>query len=685
MAFTITFGSQTINGVKSVTSSVTTPPERIADTSSNGRQLQKREFTVKGLIKVLDHSTMTRSIPTALSTLRSLEDNLRNEGLATLTVPGYGTMSNTRLASVKTDEYANNPIIAYTLVFLSDTLNASVASVTLGDGSTTHSFTPYPEVSDSLDRQDPTITFASQTTTKNRSFGLKGYLTGTAAQILSKKTELEGICAGATDTLTLTTNRGAFSVKCFKLSFKDPLQTDVDTSVEYDIALVQEQNYSLENNNLSHTPLTFGDIQFSIVSSYSHNIDYENRNGTYIIVKETLSVSGLIEFSTFAAAESYQSNFKSQVSTPRTITSTTGNTLVVTSASYSDPKREGRTTAGAQKFILSGNFNAQTIKSENDLNVSNNETYFGIAFALVGNKSYTGNLNVRGIKTQDSLSVSGVCSNIPVVSVGNFDGTYYLTNLSIDGRDDQGRYRVSASGRTLDTFETLESFLSDTFQGLIFFDEITSHQRSASFRYEQTEYKQTSYTESISGNIFLLSSSQDARSTVLPLIETASQKIQSLSTFRITNVSVGGREKFVKAATGESLFKQSVSISGTRNFVPDASSGGSGPTIVEESNYEIKYITNEYTQITIPGGPLIFKKTGIQPGEIVKTNTRRRQGGSISDTIDAPPVPDSSGVPSNSVDLGVKRSGSASSKTVTRKWIVLEGSIPDSIPTTYST
>ena len=122
-------------------------------------------------------------------------------------------------------------------------------------------------------------------------------------------------------------------------------------------------------------------------------------------------------------------------------------------------------------------------------------------------------------------------------------------------------------------------------------------------------------------------------------------------------------------------------------LVPDASSGGgAGYNIVEESNFTIEQITNQYNQITIPGGSLIFKKTGLRPGKVTKTNTRRRVGGTATDTLVAPPEPDDTGLSGLEViDEGIKRTTSSTTKSVSRTWIILDGTVPTSLPTTYGT
>lgn len=682
MSFKVTFGNIVVQGVRSVAPSTTLPIDRVATTS--GKQYQQRQISISGFFPVLRKATP--DLGGALEKVKELEDDLRNEGSATLSIPGYGNVDDARLTAVSYDELANGPVISFALTFAADTKNVHRdKQIALSSTSYNLNFTTLPELSDSWELQDPTIAASSQSMTKNRTFQIRGTFGGANGDIPAFRDNLENVL---TDTaLLLTTERGAFSVTVLDYSFSSPPEIDQDSSLTYEMTFVLEENFSLENHNLSHSGGTFGDVTFDIVTGFNHSIEYQQVGGNYEVVGENISVNGIVEFSTFAAAEAYQAQFKSSVDSPKSITSTTGNSLTIVSTDYSEPSREGRDTSGNQKYNLSGSINAQLLFDKHNVVVSSDETLLGIMWDLINSKNYGGTLNVVGQKTSDTISVSGKTATIPTVLVGNFDGTYYLTNFSIDGRDTDGRYNINASGRTLDTFELLEQFITDTFNGTVLVNEVTSHQRSTTYRFKLGEYEQTSWSETMSGSIHLGSPTQDARDTVLPLIETATAATKQLSDFRITNVSVGAKEPVVIKGTKQTIFKQSITLSGTRNFTPDASSGGGGGvSIVEESTFEVQQISNRYNQITIPGGPLIFKKTGLNPGRVTKTNTRRRVGGDATDSIDAPPAPDEGGLSGlEIIDLGIKRSGSSTNKSAKRTWTILEGNVPTNLPSTYGT
>ena len=439
MSFTVTFGSTTLTGVKSVAPGVTLNPERV-DGGSGYLSESRREINIRGLLFVKNHGGTRQG---TLSALKTFEDALRAEGTASLIVPGYGTFTDSRVTAINVTEFSNGPILEYDVVVITKATNIHTDTATqIAGDNYTLTFDLLPAIDDSWSRQDPNIAVAVQTLSNSRTWNIRGTFGGSAAELATFRTLVENT---ASDTnLQLTTATGAYSVKIDNFRFGTPSIVEIDGSVEYEIQVVAEDDFSLENHNLSHTGGTYAGVAFDVITGYSHNIGYQNIGGNYQILSETLNIAGDIWFTSFAAAEAYQANFNTAVETALTYLSATGNTLVVTSQNYSEPTREGRNTDGSQRYSISGTLSFTWSQDQQDLAVTSGETVFGIVWDIISSKSYGGNIDVCGNKTSDTLSISGKTSSLPTVSVGSFDGTYYLTNLSIDGRDPDGLYKVSA-------------------------------------------------------------------------------------------------------------------------------------------------------------------------------------------------------------------------------------------------
>lgn len=679
MSISVTFGSTSLPSVRSVQKSNKLLTD-IWNDNTNNKSVQSRELVIDGIVFHQNYAHGPGAIKNAFNSYNTLEAALRAEGLATLTFGGVA-FTNTRLASINFEKYSNNPAIFYTATFATDLSNSFAETVTLQDGSGTTTFNPIPSVEDEFVRQDPTITWSTQTSSAAKRIRLKGRFRGTSAEISTYEDEIKSRCT--TDpTITLTIPTGIFTVKCQSFKFSTPEQVNETGAKEYDLEFFTEKNYSIESENLPNTPVTYGSILFSVLKSYSSQIGRINNNGVYEIDSETLNVSGEIYFSSFAAAEAYRANIASSPNTPDTITSITGKTLNAISSNYSAPIREGRDTSGNQRYVLSCSLSFEWEPRVQDINVSYSENIFGITWFTIASKNYGGTVDFCGLKTQDTLSVSGKVSSIPSISVGNsytVDGKlYYVTGVSYNGRDKQGRYDLTVSGRTLDTLEQAIAFLAVALpvSGQVL-NEMTSYNKSATYKYNSLNgYRITSVNVSISGNMFV--GNGDANGLLTMINEFSQFRGGNLREFRVTNISVGNKQSFVDPSNCQIGFKQSVSVSYTINFEPDGNTSGSrnkDATIIEDEAVEIQQIRNKYTQIQIPGGSLIFKKTGLEPGKVKFSVTRRRVGGNGTIFFDYPDYPSAPSGPSEMFLSDSRQSATSTTRKSEVEYTVIKGTV----------
>ena len=632
MSFSVIHGGTTLPNVSSIQRGAEISGDVWTDTSTEEGKIE-REIIVEGIIFGTGRSAIrgADNQATAITTYGTLETDLQAEGSTDLVLNGAITINNVRLVNIEMEKFTNNPALRYTVTFRTDQTNPFSETVTLQNSNGTTTFDPIPQVTEQLLRQDPTIAFTTQGIKANAKISIKGRFQGTVAQVGAVEDEIIARCTDF-DTMTLTIPSGQYTVKCLSYTITTPSETESLAVKEYDLEFIAEKNYSIESENLPHTPVTWGGISLDVTTSYGSSIGYINDGGTYRIVSESLNVTGEKHYDSFSAAESGASTVRSTANiTPNTMTSLSGKPLVVTGVNVGVVNREGRSTGGAQRYTIEISITMEWIPQEADLCVGANENLFGIDFLCVTSKNYGGTLDTCGLKTQDTLSVSGVTTSLPGVEIGSahtINGkTYHLTSLNINGQDEAGRYNISANGQTLDTVEQARHFLQVTLPSGGFLDEFTSKTRSATYKYSSTNaYRVTSVTLSFSGSKFVGSGNADS---FLDLIDVVSQQSGlQLNEYRVTSVNVGGKEPFVNQQSCTIGQKQSISISYVLNFEADGN-GGSGnnasddATIIEDESIEISEIRNKYQQIQIPGGALIFKKTGLTPGEIKLSITRR--------------------------------------------------------------
>lgn len=690
MGFTAVFGSTTLPNVRSVARGAEVSLEAWVNTTDSPG-LKKREFTVQGIIFNVNRIPIRgpEAQEAVLTTYGTLEAALIAEGSATLTLNSGITISGCRVQAVNIDELSNNPALFYTVTFVADNVNPFAETVTLTDDDGTTTFDPIPQVTDEWIRQDGTIDWTTQVITSAKKITISGVFQGTVAQLSDIEDEIKERCTTyATQTLVIPS--GSYTVLCAEFSFETPAETDSETVKKYTLEFITEKNYSIESENLPHTLATWGGISLDITNGYNSTIQRINDAGTYRIESETLSISGEKHYSSFAAAEAGRVTIATTANiTPNTHSSFSGKALVVTGATVSEVQREGRSTAGAQKYIIQVSLNMAWVPPEGDACVGTDENIFGVNFLCVSSKNYGGTLDPCGLKTQDTLSVSGITVSLPGIEIGSqhtvSGKTYWVTSLNIGSKDPNGRYQVSASGRTIDTVDQAREFIQVFLPSGGFFDEMTSRSKSASYKYSINDagYKVTSVTMNIAGNKFVGSGTADS---FLDLLDHLTQQkgIDKLE-LRVTSVNIGKKEPFVDHVGCTLGFKQSVSIAYTMNFEVGGSSGsqqgGEDTQIIEDESVEIKQITNKYTQIQIPGGSLNFKKTGLNPGSVKITTTRRRVGGNATIFFG---YPDPHGAPIAEEFFSTNDMLSATSTTRKRvqEWTVIKGTIGSITPGT---
>jgi len=680
MGISVVFGTKTLPNVKSIQKGSTLPPELINDVSG-AKSVKQIQIIVQGMIFTPDRGYGSRAAASAIGTYETLESDLRNQATASLMIGSSITISSVRLVEIEFQEYRGNPVLFYSATFATPITNPFSESVTLQDGSGTTTFNPRPAVEDSYERQDPVISWVTQGATAGKSIKLSGILQGTISEVSNAEDDIVSRCTTSA-TMTLVIPSGTYTVKCVSFSFGTPIETETTASKTYSIEFITEKNYSIESENLPDTPLSIGGIMFTKVTSWSSNISWVNNNGTFSIESEGLNVSGEIHFTTFVAAEAYQANFKTSLQNPQTFASPTGKTLAVVSVNFSAPAREGRDTSGNQKYILTGSLSFEWLPSVTETCVTAGENIFGISWDCINSKSFSGTVNVCGMKTQDTISIDGIVSGVPSISVGekySYNGyDFYVTGVSFNGKNNQGKTKLSVSARTLDTFEKANTFLSVTLpsSGLVL-NELGSYSKSVRYKYASRAYKSTSVSISISGNVYVGSGNADA---FLALInELSAISGLSLNQFRITSVSVGAKEKFIDETNCTIGYKQSVSASYEINFEADGNSAGkTGNTdvsVVEDESVEIEQIKNKYSQIAIPGGNLYFKKVGLIPGKVKITRTRRRIGGDATLALEYPTYPSAPVGPEEMFLSDSKLSASGSTRKAEVEYTILKGTV----------
>jgi len=681
MGLTVTFGSVTLPNVRSIQKGST-----VSTTVWNDQTLNKglllREITVDGLIFTTNRAISNAGIVSAISAYDALESSLRSVGNSSLVIGSLSSISDCRVSQVNFDQYPGNPVLFYTVKFLTTVTNPFAETVTLTDSGGTTTFDPIPQITDQFVRQDGVIAWDSQGTSAAKQIRLRGRFTGTVVQLGSTEDEIKARLT-TYPTMTLVIPSGTYTVKCQSFTFTTPDSTSRDDIKDYEIELFTEKNYTLESENLPNTPVTIAGVTFTVLESYASSISRVNNNGVYEIETEELNISGQVHFASFAAAEAYASAIASVTLVPNTLLSVSGKSLVATSINIGTPKREGRLTTGAQKYIVTISISLQWIISLQDKALSSSESIFGVNWFTISSKGYGGNVNVCGLKTQDTLNISGKVSSIPAIEVGNsysYNGKqYYLTGVNFGSRDNQGRYDLSVTGRTLDTFEQAEEFLTYILPvSGQFINELTSFSKSVNYKYTSTVgYKATSVTINISGFIYVGSGSANG---VLNMINEFSQFTGGgLNSYRVTSVSVGNKQKFIDLVGCAIGQKQSVTVGYIINFEPDGNSSGRKPAteakIIEEQSVEIQQILNKYTQIQIPGGALYFKKTGLIPGKVTIKITRRRVGGSATQSFDYPPIPGPPGGPEEMFLSDSKQSSTGTTRSSSAEYTVIKGTV----------
>jgi hypothetical protein len=494
----------------------------------------------------------------------------------------------------------------------------------------------------------------------SRAFRIQGRFMGTPGAVQAFLDSLEAEITGSPDGFfALTTPMGAYTARCREAGVERPEQTDTGKAVTYSLNVETRPDYSLETYSLPHQAINVAGVGFDVLNSLSHSIDRVQK-GTgpfYKITGESLTWSAKKYFDSVASADAYKPAFEALVTTRHTITSPTGAILECKSVSYNVVTRDGHFEDGSRRYAITASltFSKPQSQRENPGGVA-----FGVVFDTISSDNRGVTVDENGGITSRTRNVAGkVVGSLPTNLIGSAcsesDGTYYITGINVGGLDDEDRYEVSISGRTLDN-ETQGTFLIDEIFEGVHLKDVTSKSRSVSQSFNDTSkvFETSSLTDSISGYLW----GQDAQG-VLDLVTIISVFYEQP---KVTSASISRKEAFTRPDTKEHTFRQSVSLTRIVNYKvteppPDDGSGDTTDTPPQfdplqpdkkiEETTQFGEQTDRFSPITIPGGEIVFKKVGINPSTAKARVSWTAKNFKVYNSMGEPGKP---GVPANVPD-----------------------------------
>jgi len=606
----IIFGSYTFPFVTSVIPGSDLSTEMIVGASK--KQYRKNTLQINGYVLNYSKSALA-------SAQKDLANSVSAIGTALLQYPGTDSYQ-ARVTNISWEEWNGNPIIRYTITLETSEDNPFSRNVNI-DG---HALVPIPKVSDQYQAHniDETISLTHQ-----KKITLEGKFEGTVIEIDAYEQNLRSwIIAAATVNLTIPAGVFVCKVSGFEVGTPDVTSTGIIKT--YSVNFETYPNYTLEDFHSGDNGLTIIGISIDVTSSYKHSITRDNSGN---ITAESINVSGKKYFTTFLACNDFKTTIDQKVVAGITLSSLTGNTLLLKDVGWSEPKRDGHFSTGERRYSLSFNLSFDLDTSSSQVNPG---TVFGIVFTDLNSLSYSASIDGTGIITTRSKSGSGKVApaNLPSfrpgISISEDSYLYYITSLNFGAKDKAGLTQVSVSGQTLDSTQAALELMPYIFNGF-HLDHLTNKNKSVSYQWDDCvdAYIAVSISRSVSGYRW------DNDGDIELLIRTINRVAFE---FFITSVSVSERE--LANHDGVDRYRFSISISGTE-YLKKPGECKIKNDIEEQMVRTIEDATVKFALIPIPGAGIVYKKIAMNPALETITITRTARTIGIYRTMAIPADP----------------------------------------------
>lgn len=582
----------------------------------------------------------------------TLEDALAAEGEATIAIVNHAGTTITsfpgRVSDISWRTYGTGPIAFYTITVETNAKsNPFSGTVMIGTATLDN---PIPAVIEQyrvVNEDDP------MDTTHSRTFRVQGRYMSDPAGVQAFMEALEdALTTGSTNGyFTFTTQMGTFEARARQFEISRPEQVQTQAAITYSIDLETRPDYSLDSFSLPHEPVSVGGITWDVLNSFSHSIDRVQKatSAIYRISSESLSWSLKKFFTSLGAAESFRATVEALVNSRHTMASPTGMLLECKSVSYNVTSLDGHDPNDSSKrYSVTVSLSYSKPSSQRD---NEGGTAFGVIFDEITSDSRGVTIDDNGGIKNRNRNVSGKVNGKPAASilgsaVAEADGVFYITGLNVGRIDEDGKYEISISGRTLESAEQTKNYIDEVFEG-IHFNDVRSKSRSVSLsRILQTsDLEVTSLTEGISGDVWGL----DAEN-LLMLISTLGGHF---GLPKLTSMNVGDKQEFTHPTTHEPTFKQSVSLTRSTQYLPTEEPAEEPtpesedppqfdphqPDVKEDTATSFDLQRDKFATIVIPGGDIVKKKVGVEPRRARSRLTNTARNFRIFESMSEPHTP----------------------------------------------
>lgn len=614
---------------------------RDAYVTGAGKGVQEDTYDIRGYILGSGTTFFTQQ--------KTLEDALAALGETTVTI-GALTPFDGRVSAIEWEPYHCGPLLIYTIKVIPKAKSNPFAGLieigTLILDNPTPALTEQYRVVSEDEKMSATF---------SRIFRIQGRFMGTPTEVQNFIEDLEQEVTGSPDGyFAFTTPMGAYEAKAREFNVERPEQIETAKAVTYQITVETRADYSLEFFNLPHDGLNIGGLGFDVLNSFSHSVDRVRKGtgATFKVTGESITWSVKKYFTSVDEADTFKPNFEALVNNRNVMNSPTGAVLECKSVSYNVVSRDGHYTDGSRRYSITVSITFSKPSNERE---NPGGTAFGVIFDEITSDSRGVSIDEHGGITNRNRNVSGKVTSLPASnllgsSVSEADGTYYVTGVNIGKLDDDGRWEISISGRTLDSEEQCASFIEQFFSGVHLRD-VTNQTRSVSQQFVEhtNSFETTSLSETISGYVW----GQSAQG----LLDLVTLAAGAYNAAKITNVSIGKEEPFTDPATKACTFKQNVSMTRVTNYAttPDPEEeeeeeeenqgfDPDQPDVKEETTISFSAQTDRFTVITVPGGNIIYKKIGVNPATAQTRVARTAKNFTIFNGMAAPGKPSPNGV-----------------------------------------
>lgn len=643
MYIDVNFGSVTLPNVKRVTPGSVLSTEMIL---GSGVQFREKSLSAKGFVI----SRTSRTPENLAEEQRLLENLLSDLGSQTLTYPGTNPYE-AYISSIEWEEWTGNPIIGYSVNFITSSDNPFSSGVTVG----AISLDPIPQVSDRFKSHSIDDRISS---TREKEIVISGRFEGSPTEVNILESNLIGEVTGS-DSVNITISTGTYICKVGDLTFGVPDSINRGMLKNYTLTLSTLPDWSLEDFQTGDDGLNIAGVSIDVVSSNKHDV---GRNLSDTIESETMSVSGKKFFHSFGECNAFKDIIDNKVINKTVITSSTGNNMLLNSVGWSEPQRDGHHTNGDRRYSISFSLNFK-IDSASVQGISG--IILGINFPELSSISYGASLDGDGSIVTRNKSGSGKVESDPTIREGDsvVDGgiTYFITSLSLGQKDKAGLRQVSISGQTLDSTQAAQELVQLLFAGFML-DHVENQTDSVSYQnYDGTNiYKAVSIQRSVSG--FRLNDEGNVKNLIQTIDRVAGE-------FFVTNINVG--QKNIVKYNGNDQIRIPISLSGIEYLVKPLDPNRPDDIKVEISR-EREDSTTKYSQIPMPAKGIVFKKIGLNPDIETVTSTNRARTENIFRTMNMPTDPSSSIAGATKIGRREVRQGLSKSVTIKyQKFIIV--------------